>query len=89
MSGATKACCQYVQVAQFDSKPFNSNYAARIPPIVPKGYQAKGEYKTINGLKTCKCYQLLKRVIITMLIYNKYRRHRPRVCLQGYRRRLR
>lgn len=26
----------------------------RIPPIVSKGYQAKGEYKTINGLKTCK-----------------------------------
>ena len=40
---------------QFDPVLFNSNYTARIPPIVPKGYQAKGEYKTINGLKTCKC----------------------------------
>lgn len=25
----------------------------RIPPVVSKGYQPKGEYKTINGLKTC------------------------------------
>lgn len=24
-----------------------------IPPVISKGYQAKGEYKTINGLKTC------------------------------------
>jgi hypothetical protein len=26
----------------------------RIPPVVSKGYQPKGEYKTINGLKTCR-----------------------------------
>lgn len=26
----------------------------RIPPVVSKGYQAKGGYQTINGLKTCK-----------------------------------
>ena len=25
----------------------------RIPPVVSKGYQAKGGYQTINGLKTC------------------------------------
>lgn len=24
-----------------------------IPPVVSKGYQAKGSYQTINGLKTC------------------------------------
>ncbi|THC90597.1 hypothetical protein EYZ11_009945 [Aspergillus tanneri] len=29
-----------------------SKACCSIPPIVPKGYQAKGEYKTINGLKT-------------------------------------
>ncbi|KAE8144301.1 hypothetical protein BDV25DRAFT_167159 [Aspergillus avenaceus] len=29
-----------------------SKACCSIPPIVPKGYQAKGEYKTLNGLKT-------------------------------------
>lgn len=24
-----------------------------IPPVISKGYEAKGEYKTIGGLKTC------------------------------------
>lgn len=61
---------------QFDPVLFNSNYTARIPPIVPKGYQAKGEYKTINGLKTCKCCQLPGTKDIR-LIYNKHRCHRP------------
>lgn len=32
----------------------HSKACCQIPPIVAKGYQAKGEYKTINGLKTCK-----------------------------------
>lgn len=31
-----------------------SKACCNIPPIISKGYQAKGEYKTINGLKTCK-----------------------------------
>jgi dienelactone hydrolase len=31
-----------------------------IPPIVSKGYQAKGEYKTIGGLKTCTFPVLLR-----------------------------
>jgi hypothetical protein len=26
-----------------------------IPPIVSKGYEPKGKYETIGGLKTCKC----------------------------------
>lgn len=26
-----------------------------IPPIVAKGYEGKGKYETIGGLKTCKC----------------------------------
>lgn len=25
-----------------------------IPPVVSEGYQAKGDYITIDGLKTCK-----------------------------------
>ncbi|KAB8227862.1 hypothetical protein BDV23DRAFT_159852 [Aspergillus alliaceus] len=29
-----------------------SKACCSIPPIVPKNYQAKGEYKTLNGLKT-------------------------------------
>lgn len=29
-----------------------SKACCSIPPVVAKGYQAKGEYKTINGLKT-------------------------------------
>ncbi|BDD56293.1 hypothetical protein MPDQ_002047 [Monascus purpureus] len=29
-----------------------SKACCSIPPVVSKGYQAKGEYKTINGLKT-------------------------------------
>lgn len=31
-----------------------SKACCQIPPIVAQGYQGKGEYKTINGLKTCK-----------------------------------
>ena len=27
----------------------------RIPPVVSEGYEPKGKYTTINGLKTCKC----------------------------------
>lgn len=31
----------------------HSKACCQIPPIVAKGYQAKGKYETINGLKTC------------------------------------
>lgn len=31
-----------------------SKACCQIPPIVAQGYKGKGEYKTINGLKTCK-----------------------------------
>jgi hypothetical protein len=30
-----------------------SKACCSIPPVVAKGYEPKGEYKTINGLKTC------------------------------------
>jgi hypothetical protein len=32
----------------------STDHVHSIPPVVSKGYQAKGAYKTINGLKTCK-----------------------------------
>lgn len=31
----------------------HSAACCNIPPIITKGYQQKGEYKTIGGLKTC------------------------------------
>jgi hypothetical protein len=31
----------------------HSDACCRIPPIVAKDYQPKGEYITVNGLKTC------------------------------------
>lgn len=41
---------------------------SRIPPIVAKGYQAKGGYQTINGLKTCEsCHQQTERSSLTDL----------------------
>lgn len=29
-----------------------------IPPVVSKGYEEKGKYITLNGMKTCKCLVL-------------------------------
>lgn len=52
MSGISKACCSYVQPhSPMPHLSFADSH--RIPPVVSKGYKAKGEYKTINGLKTC------------------------------------
>jgi len=32
----------------------HSAACCNIPPIISKGYEPKGKYETINGLKTCK-----------------------------------
>jgi len=31
----------------------HSEACCNIPPIVVEGYEAKGKYETINGMKTC------------------------------------
>jgi hypothetical protein len=62
----------------------------RIPPVVSKGYKAKGAYQTINGLKTCEwnddnapgdqVEERKKPRELTSLC----RCHRPRVGHQGH-----
>lgn len=32
----------------------HSEACCNIPPVVSSGYQVKGKYETIGGLKTCK-----------------------------------
>jgi hypothetical protein len=58
MSGISKACCSCVKPGahlKFISILWSStDHVHSIPPVVSKGYQAKGAYKTINGLKTCR-----------------------------------
>lgn len=53
MSGISKACCSYVYTSSLTTSA-TANTHCRIPPVVSKGYQAKGGYQTINGLKTCE-----------------------------------
>lgn len=52
MSGISKACCSYAYPSFLTSQRLLT--LCSIPPVVAKGYQAKGGYQTINGLKTCE-----------------------------------
>lgn len=50
-----------------------------IPPIVSKGYEQKGKYETIGGLKTCKFDQCFPperpmcKIVIGVLSTSLYR----------------
>jgi hypothetical protein len=39
-----------------------------IPPIISKGYEPKGKYETIGGLKTCKFCSILAELILYLLL---------------------
>lgn len=41
-----------------------------IPPIISKGYEAKGEYETLGGMKTCK-YLLLLSICVQLFTKNQ------------------
>lgn len=45
---------QSSKMAEVQGQHGHSAACCSIPPIVAKGYQEKGRYETIGGLKTCK-----------------------------------
>jgi hypothetical protein len=65
----------------------HSAACCNIPPIISKGYEPKGRYETIGGLKTCKFCSIppqpdLHLHLHYQLLTNRTnRRHRPSQCL--------
>ena len=43
-----------------------------IPPIVSKGYEPKGNYETIGGLKTCKFCTMTSHCYATVLPHHAF-----------------
>ena len=41
----------------------HSAACCNIPPIISKGYEPKGKYETIGGLKTCKSYSIAPELV--------------------------
>ena len=54
----------------------------RIPPVISKGYEPKGKYITLNGLKTCT--KPATNSVHTSTDRDSRRRHRPIQCLSGH-----
>lgn len=65
----------------------HSAACCNIPPIISKGYEPKGRYETIGGLKTCKFRSIPPHpdphlhLYYQLLTNRTNRRHRPSQCL--------